>query len=364
MRRILVVFVLSAASCARAPVATPAGPKTSTAIPVTETCQSAVDERGTPVATAIDWRGPDDPADRAWLLARCLAVGPAVIDATPAADLVPPDSTDVLTIVSWNTHVGGGDLRAFIAGLRSGALTGGEAVGHFVIFLQEVIRQGRDVPAVLPAGAVAAKRLSASPPSGPRQDVVTAASSHGLALYYVPQTRNGRDDVEDRGNAMISTLPLSGFIAVELPSERLRRVAIAARIGGPGAGLRVATAHLDVVGGPSRLWILGSSELRNQQARALVAALDDGRPIVLGGDFNTWADATSEPAVATLRAAWPDASLRKLDSTFFYGLLRLDYFFFRLGDAWRGDWHVGGSMYGSDHRPLVARLARSGRPLR
>ena len=112
-----------------------------------------------------------------------------------------------------------------------------------------------------------------------------------------------------------------------------------------------------MIGGPAQLWVFASG-LRNRQARALVAALDDGRPIVVGADLNTWADATSERAVATLRTAWPDAELQRRDSTFRFGL-RLDYFFFRLGDAWRGGPACSPrSSFGSDRRPLVSRLSR------
>ena len=355
--RVQTLAILAAAavvSCARVPIAMP--------VAQASTCRSAVDERGQPLTLAIDWRLSDDPDDHAPHLARCRAVGPAVIDATPATDLGPSDPgtlgpSDVLTIATWNTHVGGGDVRAFVTALKSGALTSGEPVGHFVLFLQEVFRRGPGIPPVVPAGAVAAKRLAESPPSGPREDIVAAASSLGLALDYVPSTRNGADDVEDRGNAILSTLPLSGFTAIELPFERLRRVAIAATIDtGRGSGLRVASVHLDVLGGPSRLWIFASG-LRDRQARALVAALDDGGPIVVGADLNTWADATSERAVATLHAAWPEAELHRLRSTFRFGL-RLDYFFFRLGDGWRGEWRAAGSSFGSDHRPLVSRLSR------
>ena len=123
---------------------------------------------------------------------------------------------------------------------------------------------------------------------------------------------------------------------------------------GRGLGLRGASAHFDVLGGPARLWTFLSG-LRDRQAHTLVAALDDGRPIVVGADLNTWADATGERAVATLRAAWPEAELQRLQSTFRFGL-RLDYFFFRLGDGWRGEWRVVESSFGSDHRPLVSRL--------
>ena len=115
------------------------------------TCRSAVDERGQPLTVAIDWRLPDDRDDHAPLLAWCRAVGPAVIDRRPAADAVPAEpSTDVLTIVTWNTHVGGGDVRAFVAALKSGALTSGEPVGHFVLFLQEVFRRGPGIPPSFP----------------------------------------------------------------------------------------------------------------------------------------------------------------------------------------------------------------------
>ena len=344
------ILVATIASCARAPIAMPPAQA--------PTCRTAVDERGQPLTLAIDWRLPDDRNDHPTLLARCRAVGPAVIDATPATDVAPPalGPSGVLTIVTWNTHVGGGDVRAFVAALKSGALTSGEPVGHFVLFLQEVFRRGPGIPPVLPAGAIAARRIDVTPPSGAREDIVSAASSLGLALYYVPSTRTGPDEVEDRGNAILSTLPLSGFTAIELPFGHNRRVAIAATIDGGDGALRVASAHFDVLDGPARLWIFASG-LRDRQARTLVAALDDGRPIVVGADLNTWADATSERAVATLRAAWPEAELQRLRSTFRFGL-RLDYFFFRLADGWRGDWRVVESSFGSDHRPLVSRLSR------
>jgi endonuclease/exonuclease/phosphatase family metal-dependent hydrolase len=299
-----------------------------------------------------------DADDRIPLAAWCRGVGPAIIAADPDAAVV--DASGELTVVSWNAHVGGGDLRALVASLREGALTGGQRVEHFVLLLQEVFRTASDVPAVLPAGAAAPRRITESPPSGTREDIVSAARALGLGLYYVPSMRNGAEGgPEDRGNAILSTLPLSKFVAIELPFDRHRRVAIAATVRLGASELRLVSAHFDVLASPARLWIF-SSGLRASQARALVAAFDDGAPTIVGSDLNTWSEGPREDAVKTLQRSFPHAELHILRTTFRFGL-RLDYFFFRLADGWRGDWHVADSAFGSDHRPLVARIEWSGR---
>ena len=107
--------------------------------------------------------------------------------------------------------------------------------------------------------------------------------------------RNGGPETsaEDRGNAILSTVPLAELGAIELPFERQRRVAVAAtvtgatRTGSPWR-LRVVSAHLDNMVGARRLWIAGGEFGRTRQARGLVSALADEKTLVLGGDLNTW----------------------------------------------------------------------------
>ena len=83
----------------------------------------------------------------------------------------------------------------------------------------------------------------------------------GSDRVYVPSMRNGGlTSKQDRGNAILSSLPLDELSAIELPFERQRRVAIAATVAGhTRAGtpwsLRVASVHLDNLGGVRRAWV-------------------------------------------------------------------------------------------------------------
>ena len=106
--------------------------------------------------------------------------------------------------------------------------------------------------------------------------------------------RNGPPSAsdEDRGNAILSNLPLTDLVAIELPFERQRRVAIAATIAGrttAGAPwrLRVVSAHLDNIGGAKRAY-LAAEYGRTRQARGLLTVLAGSEPTILAGDFNTW----------------------------------------------------------------------------
>ena len=77
------------------------------------------------------------------------------------------------------------------------------------------------------------------------------AEQCGLALFYVPSARNGPNEPgqvpEDKGNAILSTLPLADLAAIELPFESGRKVAVVATIPGPsGERIRVASVHLDL----------------------------------------------------------------------------------------------------------------------
>jgi endonuclease/exonuclease/phosphatase family metal-dependent hydrolase len=297
--------------------------------------------------------------DRPSLVAWCAAVGPAVIAA--AAPEPTPHGSGVVAIVTWNTHVGGGDLPALVQAIADGSLTGGTPPADVVVLLQEVFRRSATLP--LPAGSGVASAIVEDPPAGARQDIVDAARALGLALYYVPSMRNGRERVagafEDRGNAILSTLPLADFTAIELPYERQRRVALAATVTIGGAKLRVVSAHLSAAASWKRLRAF-SSGVRAREARALAAFFADDVPTVLGVDLNTWSEGPLEPAYRTLQASFPATPRARFTSTFRWGT-RLDYLFFRLPAGWQTDSHRLPSRFGSDHYPLMAAIGATPR---
>ncbi len=257
----------------------------------------------------------------------------------------------MLTVVTWNTHVGGGDIRAFVRDLRAGRLSSGRRVTRFVLLLQETVRGGAAVPREVPGTMRGAGRIAHSS----TEDILSLAESLDLALFYVPSMRNGgQSDEEDRGNAVLASVPLGGFAAFELPFERQRRIALEVSVRIPGRGgpqaVRLATAHLTNMVG-HHLWIF-SEPGRTRQAEALARALDD-EPMVLGGDFNTWfgrADAAYR-AIARRFAPVDGADTRPT-----FGVLRLDHFFVRLPPGWHFTYHRADDRYGSDHYPLVGEL--------
>jgi endonuclease/exonuclease/phosphatase family metal-dependent hydrolase len=261
-------------------------------------------------------------------------------------------------VISWNVHVGGGNLRALIDDLRSGQVTG-QPVRDFVLLLQEVHRTGATIP---PAwGNAPIPRRIGDPLDRRRLSVEVLAEALGLHLFYVPSMRNGREApgmmAEDRGNAILSTRPLTELAVLELPFVRQRRVAIAATIQGIGTGrtpgrLRVASGHLDATAGAGRLWVF-SSETRTRQARALAAWLDGDVPAVVGSDLNTWAGGSKERAYTVLRQAFASGPGALGLPTFRLGW-ELDHLFFRLPSSWpaptlqRLD-----HRYESDHYPVL-----------
>jgi len=259
-----------------------------------------------------------------------------------------------ITVVSWNTAVGDGDLTSLLRDLRNGA--GGDT--PIVLLLQEVYRKSADLPRP-GRDAAFASRLGRTTPARARQDVVAVGSASGLNVYYVPSMRNGSppESDEDRGNAILSTLPLDDLAAIEMPYEEQRRVAVAATISGVGSdgapwSVRVVSAHLDNVVGLRRLWVIGSPAARTRQARGLVAHLEGDTSVILGADFNSWygfQDPAYRVAAQAFGATTPDDRRRT-----FHGLMRLDHLFFMLASGWRATFTRGGSRYGSDHYPLIA----------
>jgi endonuclease/exonuclease/phosphatase family metal-dependent hydrolase len=293
----------------------------------------------------MTWTLPDGSVDRAALDRWCAAVGPAVVE--PFA--LPPDRfPSSVTVVTWNTHAGAGDIGALIGELRRGALTG-TPVDDFVILLQEAVRRGADVPTPVPTGAATAGRIAFDKESF---DVVEAARSARLNLVYVPSMRNGTE-AEDRGNAVLTTLPIGAVEGIELPFGRQRRVAIAVTLAPHGGdpAFRVVDAHFDTA---LRFGVGGPAAWRRRQADALLDAIQESpMPTVVGGDFNTWWG-NDEPAVDDLLRAFPAAKDRVRGETWRGPLAaraRLDHMF---ASGWDGPLDVrrAARRFGSDHYPL------------
>jgi endonuclease/exonuclease/phosphatase family metal-dependent hydrolase len=319
-------------------------------------CRQAIASTG----ATVTWIGPTSRRDSRALDRWCAAVGPVEVAAGSRIEGRP---VDLLTIISWNAHVGGGDLPLLISKLRHGELTGGAPITDFAILLQEAYRAGDVVPGRIEADAITPRRIVERPPSGERRDVAQIARESGLACVYVPSMRNGRAgalDAEDRGNAILSTVPLEQIVAIELPFERQRRVAIAATIRGRtsrGAdwSLTLADAHLDTAFALARG---GPIAARRRQADALIEALGlaGGSPMVVAGDFNTWLG-EEEAAIRHLRRAFPDAKLSRPQPTWSAGVIgaTMDFIFARTGGR-EVDVRRLANRLGSDHYPLLAQL--------
>lgn len=306
---------------------------------------------------SVGWIRPSGVAELEVLDRWAQAVGPPLIQ-TPAPS--PGGKLHELTFAVWNTNVGAGDLDAFVTDLKRGALTFGQPVKDFVLLLQEVHRSGPDVPGVSPSAAGAA-RIEGLPPKGPRLGIDAYAERARLALFYVPSMRNGVFS-EDRGNAILSTLPLSALRAFELPFERERRVAVAASVqfvsgSGFAESLSLVNVHLDPRSAGWRLHrSLGAG--RERQAKWLLRVLDEKVPTLLAGDFNTWVRGENEHAISHIKSrfAAPATDGGTLAVSRFFPSLRLDHAFFRLPKEWRFECHVAERAYGSDHHAIVGRV--------
>jgi endonuclease/exonuclease/phosphatase family metal-dependent hydrolase len=294
--------------------------------------------------------------------------------------------------VAWNVSAGGGDLLAFLdeqLGLDCGATSPALAAhaSHFVLLLQEAYRRSAAVPADADESAIPPAVKEESRP-GERVDVIEVARRCGLALAYVPATRNGTQQFdgerEDKGNAILSTLPLSDVIAVEMPMVAQRRVELAATVhDARGDSLRVVSVHLNTFPPPWRLLRTGGSS-RVRQALTLVDALQraelerSGRAAdtafaacypscgngkgashlistVAGGDINTWTGGGS--ALKHLYLHFPDSP--PYDPTPTRTSFRTDHILFRsagtgsVGALIEGSYRRFDSAYYSDHHPIT-----------
>ena len=314
-------------------------------------------------APAVTWHlGPRE--DRREIDRWCRAVGRPVVLPTPAGDVTKnPPLLDELVVVTWNAHLFDGDLPGLVADLRSGRLTGGQPVRHFVVLLQELFRRGPDVPAfdrddrsafAIPGGEARGR--------GARE----LATSLGLSMLYVPSMRNGPAVSEDRGNAIVSSEPLHDLFAIELPLERQRRVSVGAsidvRLNNSQKRVALVSTHLEPLSSPALLWVFRSP--RPRQLTWLLQVLHVERlheptssaGTVLGGDFNTIQAGAAEDVYARARG-W-SRSLLSEDPRPTHLLGRLDYLFFRLQAGWTAHTTRVDLRYGSDHHAVLGRITR------
>jgi endonuclease/exonuclease/phosphatase family metal-dependent hydrolase len=321
--------------------------------------ESCAARRATVGTSALHWiKGP--PGDLDDLQQWCRGVGPPlyVADSMRAADS-PPHLED-LVVVTWNAHLAEGRLAELVAALERGLLTG-EPVRHFVLLVQELYRRGADVPPFGP-GVRSAHAIRAEDDVAP--DAAEYAATLGLSILYVPSMRNGAELFEDRGNAIVSTEPLSNALSMELPLERQRRVLIGASVqvirDGIASTLRVINVHLEPLSAPRSLWFFRNP--RTRQVGAILDMLSASRfeddvawaGTVLGGDFNTVKAGIDEPAYRHVRA-WGH-STREEDRRATHRLGRLDYVFYRLPEGWTGTTMRVQEKFGSDHHPVVGRF--------
>jgi len=329
-------------------------------------------ERSCPDVTAATWYMPAATEAQDRLEDWCRTVASPVVVAVPGADFGPLSAGGQLTVVSWNAAIGRGDVVGFLEAEfhltcdgRASELAAG--ANHFALLVQEAFRSSDQVPDS-PAGPTVPRPVPEEERTGERLDALEVASRCGLSLAYAAASRNGsepRDDLrEDRGVAVLSTLPLEDVFFMELPYEAARRVAVAATVRSlSGTRLRLANLHLTSMVGPSRALRTGNgSRLRQGLAAADAidrADADHSTPVatVLAGDFNTWSD--RETALLRLRDLFPESPPALGEGT--HGAFPTDHILFR--SAGTGVELVEGSYdrldagYGSDHFPIRLRVS-------
>lgn len=279
---------------------------------------------------------------------------------------VRPDTgtLETLAILSWNVWIGRGRLGELITRVRDGAFAslGIERDLPLVALVQEALRADESVPSA--SNGLAAREVLSG--AGGREDVVEVARRLGLHLRYIPSMRNagGRSD---RGNAILSTLPLLDARGIELPLVLQRRVALTAALTAGTCRLSLISAHLEPRGPVGYKW-LGAAG-RAQQIRHLLERLEDDS-VILGADLNlgrgraepTWrslAEAGFAFGIPGGLPAWRHT---------YHALPRLVLDYILVRDragaldrmrVHRLDEHPadrGATVFGSDHHPLLARV--------
>jgi len=91
-------------------------------------------------APTLGWSMPPGAAERRRLDAWCAGVGPPLFESTQnTSGAAERRLASDVAFVSWNVHVGAGDVERLVTDLREGRL-GGPRVDEFVLMLQEAVR--------------------------------------------------------------------------------------------------------------------------------------------------------------------------------------------------------------------------------
>ena len=299
----------------------------------------------------MQWIQPVGRGDAQELGRWSAAVGRPVLQQTSRLSESP--ALEQLTVVTWNVHGTHGRIVDFVERLSSGRLTQLPPT-HYVLILQEAFRHDPEIPRFV-RGMRKAIRTPGTDPSVP--DIEEIAARLDLSLAYVPSMRNGNGP-EDRGSAMLSTLPFVDVHALELPFRRERRVVVAAsvrvEVSGSSELVRFINLHFDPWASWRRLYVLGNP--RPDQARSVLTHLHGtlaARHMVVGGDLNTfW---PGETATRTMLGHW-GTSQGVDDPTPTRGRSRIDRLFFKFASTHVGDTRVVRNTFGSDHRPVIGTL--------
>ena len=266
-----------------------------------------------------------------------------------------------LAVITWNVWMGRGRLLELVQLLGGGRL-GVTADLTPVLLIQEAFRQDETVPER--SNGFAARELVTR--LRPRQDVVEVARSLRWNLRYVPSMRNGAER-SDRGNAILTPLPLGPGEGIELPFALQRRVAVAADTSVAGRPLRLMNAHLDPRGPVGYKWL--GAAARGAQMAHLLDGLEDAT-VVLGADLNLGRGRAERawrlllehgfehgvpPSLPTWRHTYHSLPRLVID----YLLVRNRAGAIRSCRVSRVDEDPrdrGPDVFGSDHHPLLARI--------
>ena len=155
-----------------------------------------------------------------------------------------------------------------------------------------------------------------------------SARELGLSLIYVPSMRNGNVDAttraEDRGNAILSTLPLSEPLPSSCRANASGASSSSRRRRRSRSPSFISTRSAERTSGCGCSGRHGCATCRSDRRRGV---LPDG-PLVIGGDLNTWhgRDELAARFLGQLFRATPLSVDRQG-----LGLRVLDYMFFRAG---------------------------------